>query len=115
MQNYDKGLNQLKYNFKNYKPFSKNTSLSLYIFSYWNWLFKFSNILKEQLPKDKNLLRLIRNEVYARHGYRFDSLDLHLYFSAQPWYKIDNNFEFDSLNNSEKHFVKTVKELEESL
>jgi hypothetical protein len=30
--------------------------------------------------------RLIRNEIFARYGYRFKSPDLIAYFSAQPWY-----------------------------
>jgi hypothetical protein len=32
-------------------------------------------------------LRIMRNEIYARHGYVFESADLQAYFSSQPWYK----------------------------
>lgn len=31
-------------------------------------------------------LRLMRNEIYARHGYIFASADLRQYFSNCPWY-----------------------------
>lgn len=31
-------------------------------------------------------LRLMRNEIYARHGYIFASADLRQYFSECPWY-----------------------------
>jgi hypothetical protein len=32
-------------------------------------------------------LRIMRNEMYARHGYVFKSSELQAYFTAQPWYK----------------------------
>jgi hypothetical protein len=32
-------------------------------------------------------LRVMRNEIYARHGYVFKSPELQAYFAAQPWYK----------------------------
>jgi hypothetical protein len=31
-------------------------------------------------------LRIARNEIYARHGFRFKSADLAAYFSKMPWY-----------------------------
>ena len=40
---------------------------------------------------DSELLRIMRNEIYARHGYVFSSADLKAYFSKQPWYKPLNN------------------------
>ncbi len=36
---------------------------------------------------DKPSLRIMRNAILARHGYRFQSKDLQDYFSAEPWYK----------------------------
>ena len=41
----------------------------------------------------KPQLRLMRNEILARHGWKFQSKDLRDYFSSQPWYKpgTDNN------------------------
>ena len=41
----------------------------------------------------KSQLRLMRNEVLARHGWKFQSKDLQEYFGKQPWYKpvADNN------------------------
>ena len=36
--------------------------------------------------KSKRQLRLMRNEIYARHGYRFDS-DLRTHFDQKSWYK----------------------------
>jgi hypothetical protein len=34
---------------------------------------------------DRNQLRIARNEIYARHGFRFHS-DLQFYFACKPWY-----------------------------
>ena len=41
----------------------------------------------------KPQLRLLRNEILARHGWKFQSKDLQDYFGRQPWYKpvADNN------------------------
>jgi hypothetical protein len=32
------------------------------------------------------LLRIARNEIFARHGYRFEAEDLQSYFQNRPWY-----------------------------
>ena len=42
---------------------------------------------------DKARLRLLRNEILARHGWKFQSQDLKDYFGGQSWYKpvADNN------------------------
>jgi len=39
----------------------------------------------------KDQLRLMRNEILARHGWRFQSKDLQDYFGSQSWYKPGNN------------------------
>ena len=40
----------------------------------------------------KSQLRLMRNEILARHGWRFQSKDLQDHFGSQPWYKpVANN------------------------
>ena len=36
---------------------------------------------------DKQTLRIMRNAILARHGYRFQSRDLQDYFKSEPWYK----------------------------
>lgn len=36
---------------------------------------------------DKPTLRIMRNSILARHGYRFQSPDLQEYFNNEPWYK----------------------------
>ncbi len=55
------------------------------------------------------LIRIIRNEIYARHGYVFNSADLKEYFSKQPWYKPLNNNNAVKLNAIETLNVELLK------
>ena len=55
------------------------------------------------------LIRIIRNEIYARHGYVFNSADLKNYFSKQPWYKPLNNNAAVKLNAIETLNVELLK------
>ena len=58
---------------------------------------------------DKTQLRLMRNEIFARRGYKFLSPDLKTYFSKQPWYKpvSDNSkIHFSDLENLNINIIK---------
>ena len=55
------------------------------------------------------MVRIIRNEIYARHGYVFNSADLKEYFSKQPWYKPLNNNNAVKLNAIETLNVEILK------
>lgn len=59
----------------------------------------------------KSDLRLARNEIYARHGYIFDSNDLQNYFSSQSWYYPDPSYD-GSLTSVEKANVEFIKSYE---
>ena len=59
-------------------------------------------------------LRVLRNEVYARHGRIFKDADLQKYFEAQPWYKPNPDFKDDQLNEIEAANLAKIKEAEES-
>jgi hypothetical protein len=59
----------------------------------------------------KKQLRLARNEIYARHGYVFNSADLQKYFSSKSWYQADTSYN-GSLSEIEKENVKLLKERE---
>ena len=54
-------------------------------------------------------LRLMRNEILARHGYRFQSADLQQYFGAKSWYHPGNNNAAIRLNDLEKLNVELIK------
>ena len=49
--------------------------------------FASKTLLISGLDYDKPTLRLMRNAILARHGYRFQSPDLQEYFGSEPWYK----------------------------
>lgn len=57
-------------------------------------------------------LRLIRNYIFARHGYKFNSMDLKEYFSKYSWYtpKFDNVEE--NLSEIDKKIIMKIKTIE---
>ncbi|WP_062055737.1 YARHG domain-containing protein [Aquimarina longa] len=70
--------------------------------------------LPEEVLKTKNKeeLRLIRNEIFARKGHVFKSNDLNEYFKTKSWYKPDRDIKI-SLSNNEQLYIKKIKELEQ--
>ena len=60
-------------------------------------------------------LRLLRNEVYARHGrmFRADWLQQHFFF--QPWYTPDENFKDEELSGNDKLNVETIVKYEDKI
>ena len=72
-------------------------------------------ITDELMALSKEELRLARNEIYARHGRKFESEDLNAYFSAQPWYfsyLSADEFDDSVLNEYEKGNLDTIKAVE---
>lgn len=62
-----------------------------------------------------DMLRLARNEIYARHGRIFDSADLNQYFNSQSWYLglyTANEFDESWLNKYEKANINLIKSYE---
>ena len=55
-----------------------------------------------------NELRLLRNEVYARHGRQFSAEWLQQYFWGQPWYQVDPSFKDEELTGPDKQNVETI-------
>ena len=53
-------------------------------------------------------LRLLRNEVYARHGRTFKSEWLTQYFFSQPWYQPSDTFKDEDLSGADKQNVETI-------
>ncbi len=50
----------------------------------------------------KQEVALIRNEIYARHGYIFQEEEYKNYFSAKPWYHANPNFDDSEFNEIEQ-------------
>ncbi len=62
-----------------------------------------------------NELRLLRNEVYARHGRQFQAPWLSQYFFSQPWYQPDDNFKDEELSGPDKQNVETIVAYEKKI
>ena len=58
----------------------------------------------------KSQLRIMRNEIYARHGYIFSSPDLTSYFGSKPWYIPTSKTV--NLNSIESYNVNFIKQYE---
>lgn len=41
----------------------------------------------ENLPAQKGILRMVINEIYARHGYKFGNEEIGAYFAGKEWYQ----------------------------
>jgi hypothetical protein len=60
-------------------------------------------------------LRLLRNEIYARHGRMFKAEWLQQYFYFQPWYNPDENFKDEELSGNDKTNVETIVRFENKI
>jgi hypothetical protein len=61
---------------------------------------------------DKKELRLMRNEVFARYGYKFKSKDLYDHFYYNGWYEPKRENVDQFLSNLEKENIKLIEGLE---
>lgn len=61
---------------------------------------------------NKQELRIMRNEIMARHGYNFQSKDLKDYFSQKSWYKPAKDNNSIKLNIIEETNIQLMKYLE---
>ena len=65
---------------------------------------------------DKSLWGYARNEIYARHGYRFNTPEVYNLFIRFTWYYPDlssDNFKESVFNQYEKENLKLLVKLEE--
>ncbi|MGH9907612.1 MAG: YARHG domain-containing protein [Pyrinomonadaceae bacterium] len=63
-----------------------------------------NRLITENLLKGLSLheLRLLRNEIYARHGRLFRAPWLQQYFWSQPWYEQNEEFKDEQLSGNDK-------------
>jgi YARHG domain len=76
-----------------------------------------NKLISEQMLRGLSLheLRLLRNEIYARHGRVFKTLWLQQYFGSQPWYDPKDDFKDDQLSGPDKTNVETIVAYESKL
>lgn len=60
-------------------------------------------------------LRLLRNEIYARHGRIFKTLWLQQYFGGQMWYDPKEDFQDEDVTGTDKTNVETIVAYENKL
>jgi hypothetical protein len=76
-----------------------------------------NKLISEQMLHGLSLneLRLLRNEVYARHGRQFQAPWLSQYFFSQPWYSPNENFKDEELSGPDKQNVETIVAYEKKI
>jgi len=115
----------LVYTFKNYSP-KWGEMLETHIYCFWKYPYGTPSATKQppvkEFPyknpgfiKSKSIadLKLMRNEVYARHGYIFKDAKLKNYFEAQKWYKPNPSFKPEQLSEFEELFVNYIRQCED--
>jgi hypothetical protein len=60
-------------------------------------------------------LRLLRNEIYARHGRIFKTLWLQQYFGGQAWYDPKDDFKDEEISGPDKTNIETIVAYENKL
>lgn len=76
-----------------------------------------NKLIATQLLRGLSLheLRLLRNEIYARHGRVFRTVWLEQYFGSQPWYDPRDDFKDEDLSGPDKTNVETIVAYENQL
>lgn len=62
--------------------------------------------------KSKAELKIMRNEIFARHGYIFKTQEMKSYFSLQSWYSAQYNDVTSMLSSIEKQNIEVIKKYE---
>ena len=73
-----------------------------------------NKLITEQMLRGLSLheLRLLRNEVYARHGRIFKTDWLSQYFFSQPWYDPKEDFKDEEISGNDKTNIETIVKYE---
>lgn len=75
-----------------------------------------SRVLEEEelLGMTKAELRIARNEIYARYGWRFESEELADHFEGKAWYVPGENVDDAILSDVERANIKLITEMEQT-
>ncbi len=76
-----------------------------------------NKLISEQMLRGVSLheLRLLRNEIYARHGRIFKTMWIQQYFGGQPWYDPKEDFKDEDISGSDKTNIETIVAYENKL
>ena len=64
---------------------------------------------------DQNTALLARNEIFARHGYVFQTQEIQNYFAAKSWYTPNSSYDGSDLSDVEKANVDTISAYEQKM
>jgi hypothetical protein len=105
------------YTFKGYIP-QDDEAVNIWFHSYWDYDGRpqgvdcpgfYGNVTSAEQA------RLMRNEIYARHGYVFKDLALAKRFQRASWYRADPTFRPEALPRMEAMYVANLLKLERQL
>lgn len=92
----------------------KNTSDSDYLCSYSATRLLTDEDIEElkstqydDLPDGKDIIQMVINEMYARHGYEFNNEDIQAYFDSKEWYK-----DIEKRNDNMDDIYKNMSDIE---
>lgn len=80
---------------------------------------KLKNTKYDNLPADEDIIRMVINEMYARHGYKFNNKDVQAYFDSRKWYKdikeYNDNMDdiYNSMSDIERKNIDFISEYKE--
>src|SRR5712692_7095330 len=76
-----------------------------------------NKLISESMLRGLSLheLRLLRNEIYARHGRIFKTIWIQQYFGFQPWYDPKEDFKDEEISGSDKTNIETIVAYENKL
>jgi hypothetical protein len=76
-----------------------------------------NKLISDQMLRGLSLheLRLLRNEIYARHGRIFKTGWIQQYFGGQPWYDPKEDFKDEEISGSDKTNIETIVKYENKL
>lgn len=70
---------------------------------------------EQDLQKSFNTLRVMKNDIFARHGYKFNDPEWQLYYDRQEWYKEAANNDAIKLNDIEQKNITLLNEALENI
>ena len=76
-----------------------------------------NKLISDQMLRGLSLheLRLVRNEIYARHGRIFKTMWIQQYFGGQSWYDPKEDFKDEEISGSDKTNIETIVKYENKL
>ena len=76
-----------------------------------------NKLISENMLRGLSLheLRLLRNEIYARHGRIFKTMWLQQFFGGQPWYDPKEDFKDEEISGPDKTNIETIVAYENKL